>query len=534
MKRFFLILPILALLAMPVQAKKKIVADTLSYERQQQFTYYYYEALRCIDQAAFDKALAAYRMCLAIQPNDPACNNAVGRIYGALRKNPEHYFETAYLEAPALYWEDYANFLWNTKRPAEAREVLENVVKIDPTNTDAIRTLISCLGQFNAPRHALKALDKLRKQEGVTEYYTQTITQTYLQLEKPKKAIEALDYYLTNVDPEDFRFPLLKAQIYESIGDSVTGMKVYQEEVQRHPDNPYIYFVLLDRAWGHHDYAQFDSLFIGLMHSDMLDYEQKLKCMTDDMKRINCIDSLCNRILLLLIDQYPLEWSAYYNYAQLMIHSKNLEEAESYLLTAIDLCPQNQDLWSTLYSVYAEQDKEAEVEDLIERAYVQFPKSLIWHYHKIFKCLRHDLDDEAMQIAIEATQMVNPTKPELLNVIWTQLADMYLKKEMIPEALDAYEKAYKLDPEFTYMLNNYAWVLATNGGDLRKAELMSQKTIKAEPDNPVFLDTYAWILHLQGQDALAAFYMKKALKNMTPEQDNETYQDHYNEIIKAK
>jgi tetratricopeptide (TPR) repeat protein len=71
------------------------------------------------------------------------------------------------------------------------------------------------------------------------------------------------------------------------------------------------------------------------------------------------------------------------------------------------------------------------------------------------------------------------------------------------------------------VLNNYAWLLATRGGDLRKAEMMSMKTIQEEPNNPVFLDTYGWILHLQGKDDLALFYLQKALWNATAETKSE-------------
>ena len=62
------------------------------------------------------------------------------------------------------------------------------------------------------------------------------------------------------------------------------------------------------------------------------------------------------------------------------------------------------------------------------------------------------------------------------------------------------------------ILNNYAYLLATHGGDLKKAERMSELTIREEPDNPVYLDTYGWILHLQGQDMLAKFYLQKAYR----------------------
>ena len=92
-----------------------------------------------------------------------------------------------------------------------------------------------------------------------------------------------------------------------------------------------------------------------------------------------------------------------------------------------------------------------------------------------------------------------------------------------------YERAIELDPYNMVVLNNYAYHLATHGGDLQKAEAMSAITIRKDPDNPVFLDTYGWILHLQGQDELAKFYLMKAMQNET-EETSEDIRKHYNAI----
>ncbi|MBO4691137.1 MAG: hypothetical protein J5621_09730 [Paludibacteraceae bacterium] len=74
-----------------------------------------------------------------------------------------------------------------------------------------------------------------------------------------------------------------------------------------------------------------------------------------------------------------------------------------------------------------------------------------------------------------------------------------------------YEKILALNPGNLAILNNYAYYLAEHGGDLQKAERMSQITIREEPTNPVYLDTYGWILHLKGMDDLALFYLNKAM-----------------------
>ena len=93
-----------------------------------------------------------------------------------------------------------------------------------------------------------------------------------------------------------------------------------------------------------------------------------------------------------------------------------------------------------------------------------------------------------------------------------------------------YERILEIAPYNLVVLNNYAYLLATHKGDLKKAEQMSQMTIREEPNNPTFLDTYGWIMHLQGQNELARFYLSKALQNATNE-NRDVITEH---LIKVK
>lgn len=95
----------------------------------------------------------------------------------------------------------------------------------------------------------------------------------------------------------------------------------------------------------------------------------------------------------------------------------------------------------------------------------------------------------------------------------------------------AYQRVLALNPGNMSVLNNYAYHLATHGGDLKEAEKMSALTISEEPNNPVYLDTYGWILHLQGQDDLALFFLQRALSN-AEEGTREEIEKHIDAIKK--
>lgn len=104
----------------------------------------------------------------------------------------------------------------------------------------------------------------------------------------------------------------------------------------------------------------------------------------------------------------------------------------------------------------------------------------------------------------------DPTNIQFLQFRLAVMEQMKVKQE---DLYAMYKRILALDPYNLLVLNNYAYHLATHGGDLKEAERMSAITIREEPGNAVYLDTYGWILYLQGQRDLAKFYLNKALQN---------------------
>lgn len=114
---------------------------------------------------------------------------------------------------------------------------------------------------------------------------------------------------------------------------------------------------------------------------------------------------------------------------------------------------------------------------------------------------------------------------------WSTMGDVYHELGDSKKAYKAYDKALKINPEYVYVLNNYAYYLSLEGKKLKKAHDMSRKTITAEPENATYLDTYGWILYLQGKAAEAKPHFKKAM--LTGGKDSAVILDHYAEVLFA-
>ncbi len=114
---------------------------------------------------------------------------------------------------------------------------------------------------------------------------------------------------------------------------------------------------------------------------------------------------------------------------------------------------------------------------------------------------------------------------------WSTMGDIWHQKGEAKKSYKAYDKALKINPNYIYVLNNYAYYLSQEGKKLGKAYSMSKKTIEAEPDNPTYLDTFGWILYLQGKALEAKPFFKHAM--LYGGKESPVVMDHYAEVLYA-
>ena len=114
---------------------------------------------------------------------------------------------------------------------------------------------------------------------------------------------------------------------------------------------------------------------------------------------------------------------------------------------------------------------------------------------------------------------------------WSTAGDIHHMLGDSKKAYRAYDKALKINPDYIYVLNNYAYYLSIEGKSLKKAYDMSRKTIIAEPDNATYLDTFAWILFLQNKPLEAKPVFKQAM--LYGGKESPVILDHYAEVLYA-
>ncbi len=501
---------------------------------RQRFLYYFYEAVRSYEAEEFDRAMALYLFAEQLNPTDAAVQNALGTLYHGLQNSEEsmRHFAQAYASDPLVYWEHYAGALYGNEQYAKAEQVLENVYKQLPDNTNVAEALTNVYIRQQKYKKALQLQNRLVQIEGLNAYNTMARYRILLMQQKPEKAIDVIEEYL-EATPDDYRMQTFLGDIYFSIGETEKALNIYLAEQERHPDNPYNYLSLGKLYDKTGEKAKAAEATIEAILCEELSIGEKLHTIHTNIERIQLKEGLLEQTLQTLLEEYPLEEDIYWTLGTTYVYNNAFAKAREMAQAMIALNPYNAQAWDMqLESLQKDTTAtDSMYQPVIRGAYRHFPADPKWCYYMGSVLIMDEQLDSAIVVS-KAGLQPSESKERLAyqQAIRVRLGDIYSSKEMLDSAFFYYEEVLRYDPENIYTLNNYAYLLATSGGDLRKAEKMSQLTIQAEPDNATYLDTYAWILHLQGADALAKFYIKKALDNIGDIIGKEEILEHYNVI----
>lgn len=476
----------------------------LTAEEQARLDYYLYAALDASDRKSHAQAYFLLELCYNIDSLNPTVCSMMGAyrqsLYGAKRALP--LLKRAYEGSPHDYWYRYAVSSYDAGQRGTALKVLKTMEKSEPKNIDILEMHENILRHEKNYKQALVIRDRIDRLTGEPTVYS-VITRYEILTEagQPDKGIQALDRYLER-NPNDGRMRAMRSDID------------------------------LSSAYKHKDVPAGRRLLTEQLQSPEVTLRTKLKKLQQHSSWIGYTDEEQKQLLMELREQYPYEqeiYQAMLNYEQ---EHGNIHEALEIGRTLLTMNPTSSALREQVSNLMRDDSTvtDEQYRQFIRESYSLLPDDPKWGYLKALLCYRdNDIDSTLIVLEHAIAHAEEPTVRMTLLVLY---GDLLGQQGEYTHAFAAYDEVLQLSPDHLPTLNNYAWSLAISGGDLKRAEKMSQRTIQKESNNPTYLDTYAWILHLQGQDTLALFYIKKALE-YAGERKDDTIHDHYRIILEA-
>ena len=484
-----------------------------------------------------DAAISILKKVVAEDPANDAAWYYLGQC--AVLKNDMEMAEQCYRMAsetdPSNFWYRYrlARLYSLTSRPELTISMYEKLLEDFPKKSDLYLDMVELYSAQRDFDKALETLDNIETVFGMTESVA-VYRFNFLRMQgKQEEAYKSLEEYNKEYSSP---YVLVTLADYEmSMYNDSTALAYYNEALDLAPDySPALlgkaetlrltrkyddYFTILDKFVTGSDSpaaSKSDYLMAVVQRTDP-------KFISSFMPRL---DSVVNKALEVHPkDSMMLQTAAVYYYS-----TDRKDLAKKYFRDNLQAWPESFSASANYveFLMYAEDWEE--LSKAGREAFGRFPAETAFLEMASVGDYNLEEYDKVLDICLKVLETAPADSSKTLRA-WSTMGDIYHQLGDDKKAYKAYDKALKINPDYVYVLNNYAYYLSVEGKKLKKAYVMSKKTVEAEPDNATYLDTFGWILYLQGKPLEAKPFFKHAM--LYGGKDSVVIMDHYAEVLYA-
>lgn len=463
------------------------------------------------------KAIGLYESCLVKNPAHSASMYELAQLYFASNdySSAARYAEQASEIEPGNKWYKLllVEIYGKAGKKKELLETCEKLVEQDPGNVDFLYELANADLMNNDGNSAIKTYNKIESLMGVTEEISLQKQKIFLIEKKPDQAAEELQKLIKEFPDQETRYLSMLAEMYMQAGKPDDAVGYYQQILQKDPQNPYIHVTLSDYYRQKGDKKRsFDELKLGFANPS-LDIDTKIRVLlsyftVNEMYNENKADVF--DLAQILVKTHPNDPKAHSMYGDFLLDDKKYAEARDEFRKVIAVDSSKYAVWESLLNAEIQLADYKSLEDESNRAIELFPLLPVPFLFKGVALLEKEKLDDAVNSFKTGLKLVSGNNV-LVVQFYTYLGDAYNRLKNYKLSDENYEKALKIDPENSYVLNNYAYYLSLRSENLEEAETMSAKSVKLDSKNPANMDTYGWVLYKLGRYTEAAEWVEKAI-----------------------
>lgn len=508
--------------------------EELAEQRQKEFEYLFVEALKQKMFGNAQKAIQILSSCLEIDPNSSAAMYELANIHAANNDftSASLLLEKAISINPDNKW--YKQLLGQiyqqTKKFTEAVEIYTELLKDEPENLEYLYTKAILLSNAQKFDEAIEAYNIMEKTTGINEQISVSKQQLLVAAGRVDEAFKEIERLIES-NPEEAKYYGLLADLYQSQGDKENAFKNYKKILEMDANNGFVHFSLANYYLDNDDMENsFKETKLGFA-SETVDIETKIQLylmLTSNRDKSQLTEVKEEELIQLLLEKNPDEFLVYTVYADNLLKKQKLPEARTELLKALELETNDYMIWERVLFIDNDLQDWDGLYNHSLRAAEFFPNQPQVYFLNAVACIQLEKYEETISISDEGLDII-VDNPQLEGQFLMLKGEAIYKQNNKKEAFEYFDKAVALDPDNYIALNNYAYYLSLDGGDLDKAERMSGRVVERFPDNATYLDTHAWVLFKKGEYILAKFYMESAIKSGGDK--NATLLEHYGDIL---
>ena len=494
-------------------------------------------AVKKYNEGKYDSARSAFKSVLEKDPRNDAAWYYLSMLSLEEKdlESAESYLRCALDLDPKNFWYRYrlAGVYALTSRNELTVDIYENLLKDFPQKSDLYFDLAELYSAQNEFDKALDTLNEIETVLGVTESVAVYRFNLLRRMGRMEEAYQTLEEYNRKYSSPYILSTLADHQM--SMYNDSTALAYYSEALEIAPDfSPALLgkaeTLRLTRKYGEY----FDVLDAFIRSSDSpvdgkCDYLMAVIQRTDP-KFIRSFMPRLDSTMTTLLSSHPQDSLTLQTAGAYYYSTGRNDQAKECFRTNVKLFPTSLSASATFveFLMYAQMWEELSEEGRI--AYQRFPNETA--FLEMAGVGDYNLKDyDKVLQSCETILQVAPRDSSKTLRSWSTMGDIYYQLGEPKKAYRAYEKALKINPDYVYVLNNYAYYLSLEGRNLKKAHDMSARTIELEPESATYLDTFGWILYLQGNLEPARQIFKRAM--LCGGKDSAVILDHYAEVLYA-
>ncbi len=394
---------------------------------------------------------------------------------------------------------------------ADASEAMERIIELKPNRLEYYFMLSSLYQSIGEPKEAIKTMNDAEDRFGVTDVISIEKERLYKSVDKPDKAIDEIKK-LSEAYPGNPQYKALLAELYIDMGDKEKAQEIYDEleDTENLEGDILLSISQFYQQTGEYDKA-FDYLKQAFAREDM-DLDIKIEMLVSLLTTTGTSEFEVQKqreLFNTLIRTHPAEPKALTVYSDFLVKVEEYDEAVTVIKQVLESNRDKYLIWEQMLYIQnqlGDFETMYQYSDTITTLFPHQPLPYLYGSVAAFQIKKFDKSIEYCKKGLKLPFDNKQIKIELL----TFLAEAYEETNKHELADSTFEEVLEIDPENTFVLNNYAYYLSQRDQKLEKAKIMGKKLIGLEPDNPSYQDTYGWILYKLGNYEEALIYIKKA------------------------
>lgn len=412
-----------------------------------------------------------------------------------------------------------------------AAVVFDKLTHQFPDNEDYLYNKGISLAKANKFASALAVFSQLEDKVGPVEEIIYQKQRLLLRLSMVNEAAAEVKK-LIDRSPDEIRYYLLLAEIYDANDLTEEASKVYRQILSKDPDNARALIALSSYAKKNNDQQGYWSNLSKAFANPSYSIDEKVAYVYPYLQMMNLDSTKLGeglKLTSLIIKAHPKDAKAYALRGDMFSQADLLDSAEVNYKKAIQLDDTRFSVWYQLMWIYSRKNDPAALLALSNNVTNKFPREFMGYYFKGVASFLLQQYPSAISSLNTALEIGNGER-RFLGDIYSLLGDAYHATGQHHQSDSSYETALRYRPKDALIMNNYSYYLSLRGENLERAEQMSRESLEIEPESPTYMDTYAWILFRQEKYAEAKIWIEKALQ-YPDAQKNPNVLEHYGDIL---